>query len=156
MNSTLIARRLVLATAGVLAASAFFFPQLRPAQAAKKPKPFKIQGTYNGTYLSQDTTLSGPLKIVISSAKKLIPSDSRLFVQGKITLGTKTKNQKCQGFYNPVEKSLAINAPVENGYAVTFNGDLAADQKTFNGTFSYTHFPVQDEQVIGTATVAKK
>jgi hypothetical protein len=156
MNGTLIAPRLIPAAAGVLACSLLLLPQLRPAQAAKKPKPFNVKGSYTGTYLSQDGTITGPLKLVISGAKKLTPAATQLFITGKITAGTKVKNLKCQGFYNPAERALSINSPVPSGYGVTFTGTLAEDNKTFAGYFSYSHFPVNDDQLLGTATIAKR
>jgi hypothetical protein len=156
VNSASITPRFVRATLGVVTASFLLLSQHQPTQAAKKPKPFNIKGSYSGTYLSQDTTLSGPLKVVISGAKKLTPGATTLFVQGKITLGTKTKNQKCQGFYNPDARYLAINAPVASGYSVSFAGTVGEDNKTITGTFGYTHVPALDEQVIGSATIAKR
>lgn len=79
-----------------------------------------------------------------------------MLVTGKITLGTKTKNQKCQGVYNADARYLSVNAPVASGYAVTFAGTVGSDDKTITGTFGYTHVPALDEQVIGTATIAKR
>jgi hypothetical protein len=145
--------RVSVAGIAAVAASILFLPQLKPAQAARR---FNVKGSYTGTYLSQDSTISGPMKLVISSAKAFPPGSSNLLVKGKLTIGTKLKNQKCQGFYNPTAKSLSVNAPTANGYAGTFAGTLGEDSKSFNGVMSYTHFPQGDEQLLGTATISKR
>jgi hypothetical protein len=96
------------------------------------------------------------MKLVISSAKAFPPGSTQLMVKGKITIGTKLKNQKCLGFYNPTEKTLSVNSPTSNGYAATFYGTLGEDQKSFTGTMSYTRLPQGDEQLLGTATISKR
>jgi hypothetical protein len=155
MNKSSIAPRYIPVTVGALAAALLLLPQLQPVQAAKKPKPFIVKGTYTGTYLSQDTTISGPIKLVVSSYKKL-PAPNTFLVKGKLSIGTKLKNQKCQGVYNGDARYISVNAPTARGYAGTFAGTLGGDEKTFTGTFAYTHVPELDEQVLGTATVAKR
>lgn len=155
MNNSSITPRFIPVTFGALAAALLLLPQLQPVQAARRPKPFTVKGTYTGTYLSQDTTLSGPIKLVISGYKKL-PAPNTYLVKGKLSIGTKLKNQKCQGVYNADARYIAVNAPKPRGYAGTFAGTLGGDDKTFVGTFAYTHVPELDEQVIGTATVAKR
>lgn len=155
MNKSSIAPRYIPVTAGVLAAAFLMLPKLQPVQAAKKPKPFTVKGTYTGTYLSVDTTISGPIKLVVSSYKKL-PAPNTYLVNGKLSIGNQVKNLKCQGTYNADARYISVNTPRPRGYAGTFAGALATDDKTFTGSFAYTPVNAPGNSVIGTATIAKR
>jgi hypothetical protein len=137
-----------------LAAVAVLSPTLRPA-SAKPADPNSPKGSFSGTYISDDETLSGPIKLSITSVKNS-PVAGTLQVKGKLTIGSKVKNKPYTGTYMVADRSIVGGTLVPRGYAGSFSGTLSQDGKTLTGEWGYNTIPQDSDQHQGTATMSRR
>jgi len=137
-----------------LAAVALLSPRVHPASAAPAD-PNSPKGSFSGTYISDDQTLSGPIKLSITSVKSAgVPGN--LTVKGKLTIGSKVKNKPYTGNYMTADRFLSGGTLVPRGYAGSFSGTLSQDGKTFTGEWGYNTVPQDSDQHQGTASMSKR